>query len=105
MLTISLFQLVLEHRDHICQVLSCLQSACLTINMTKCQWGQMEVDFFSHVVGIGKVSPADCKIQAVQAFIQHKTKTQVRQFLGLTRYYLHFIQHYAEHTFSFNRGH
>ena len=73
-----------EHCDHICQVLSCLQSAVLTINTTKCQWNLTEVEFLGHVVGLRKVSSADCKIQAIQAFIQPKIKKQVRQFLGLT---------------------
>ena len=37
-----------------------------------------------HIVGNGTVSPADCKVQAVRAFPQPRTKKQVRQFLGLT---------------------
>ena len=57
-----------------------LQSLVLPSLQKKCQWGQTEVEFLGHVVGHGKVSPANCKIQAVQAFCQPKTEKQVCQF-------------------------
>ena len=45
------------------------------------------------------MSPADLKVQAVRDFQQPQTKKQIRQFLGLTGYYRHFVQNYAEHSY------
>ena len=88
-----------QHCQDITRVLSRLRSAGLTANVSKCQWGQTSCEFLGHVVGNGKVSPADLKVLAVREFPVPKTKKQVRQLLGLTGYYRRFVRNYAEHTF------
>ena len=88
-----------EHCHHIGVVLSRLQEAGLTANVSKCQWAQTQVEFLGHVVGMGKVSPADLKVKAVKDFQMPRTKKGVRQFLGLTGYYRRFIPEFAEHSF------
>ena len=89
-----------EHCLHIERVLSRLREAGLTVNVSKCQWGQTSCEFLGHVIGNGLVSPADLKVGAVRDFPVPSTKKQVRQFLGLTGYYRRFIANYAEHTFA-----
>ena len=88
-----------EHCHHIGVVLSRLQEAGLTANVSKCQWAQTQVEFLGHVVGKGIVSPAELKVRAVADFQLPKTKKGVRQFLGLTGYYRRFIPNFAEHSF------
>ena len=88
-----------QHCQDITRMLSRLRSAGLTANVSKCQWGQTSCEFLGHVVGNGKVSPADLKVLAVREFPVPKTKKQVRQLLGLTGYYRRFVRNYAEHTF------
>ena len=87
-----------EHCTHIGTVLGRLSEAGLTANVKKCQWGQTQVEFLGHVVGSGKVSPAELKVKAVRDFQMPQTKKSVRQFLGLTGYYRRFIPKYAEHS-------
>ena len=88
-----------EHCHHIGMVLGRLQQAGLTAKASKCQWAQTEVEFLGHVVGKGKVCPADLKVQAVKDFPMPRTKRGVRQFLGLTGYYRRFIPKFAEHSY------
>ena len=88
-----------EHCQHISMVLGRLKEAGLTANPKKCQWAQTEVEFLGHVVGKGKVCPADLKVQAVKDFPMPRTKKGVRQFLGLAGYYRRFIPKFAEHSF------
>ena len=88
-----------EHCQHIGVVLSRLKEAGLTANVKKCQWAQTQVEFLGHVVGKGKVCPADLKVQAVKDFPMPRTKKGVRQFLGLTGYYRRFIPKFAEHSY------
>ena len=88
-----------EHCEHISLVLSRLKKAGLTANPKKCMWAQTEVEFLGHVVGRGKVCPADLKVLALRDFPMPKTKKGVRQFLGLAGYYRRFIPDFAEHSF------
>ena len=88
-----------EHCLHIGRVLQRLSDAGLTANRAKCQWGQTQCEFLGHVVGKGRVSPAELKVGAVRSFPVPTTKHQVRQFLGLTGYYRRFVPKYAEHSF------
>ena len=88
-----------EHCYHIGVVLGRLQQAGLTAKASKCQWAQTQVEFLGHVVGKGKVCPADLKVQAVKDFPMPRTKRGVRQFLGLTGYYRRFIPKFAEHSY------
>ena len=88
-----------SHCSDIARVLGRLREAGLTANVSKCQWGQTKCEFLGHVVGEGKVCPAEPKVQAVRDFCQPQTKKQIRQFLGLTGYYRRFIKSYAEHSF------
>ena len=88
------------HCKDLARVLGRLRQAGLTVNVAKCQWGQTDCEFLGHIVGKGKVSPADLKVKAVQDFVFPRTKRQVRQFLGLTGYYRRFIPNYSEHAYN-----
>ena len=89
-----------EHCKHIECVLDRLRKAGLTANVGKCQWAQTECEFLRHVVGRGKVRPADLKVKNVRDFNIPRTKKQVKQFLGLTGYYRKFNKDFAEHSFT-----
>ena len=88
-----------EHCQHIGVVLSRLKEAGLTANTSKCQWAQTQVEFLGHIVGKGKVSPAELKVKVVADYQLPQTKKAVRQFLGLTGYYRRFIPNFSEHSF------
>ena len=89
-----------QHCLDIRTILDRLREAGLTANTKKCLWGQTHCEFLGHLVGGGMVSPAALKVEAVRQFSQPKTKTQVRQFLGLTGYYRKFVVDYAMHSYN-----
>ena len=89
-----------EHCSHISTVLSRLKQAGLTANAKKCQWGLTKVEFLGHIVGQGKVSPAELKVKSVSDFKFPETKKAVRQFLGLVGYYRRFIPNFADKSFN-----
>ena len=84
-----------EHLNHLCQVLECLQKAQLTVNMSKCQFGKIEVHYLGHVIGGGTVKPDPQKLEAVDNYPVPATKKEVRAFLGLSGYYRRFVPHFA----------
>ena len=89
-----------EHCNHISTVLGRLKQAGLTANAKKCQWGLTKVEFLGHIVGQGKVSPAELKVKSVSDFKFPETKKAVRQFLGLVGYYRRFIPNFADKSFN-----
>ena len=46
-----------EHLTHLRKVFSCLQTAKLTINVSKCQFGRNKVQYLGHVIGGGTLRP------------------------------------------------
>ncbi|GFV88298.1 retrovirus-related Pol polyprotein from transposon 17.6 [Trichonephila clavipes] len=80
-----------EHLKHLKEILERLKKANLTIKPSKCKFAQREVQYLGHVVGRGKRSPAERKIEAIRDFPIPTTKTQIRAFLALAGYYRQYI--------------
>lgn len=55
-----------NHLKHLAEVFCKLEDAGLKANMVNCQWGTGVFEFLGHVVGKGKISPAQCKTHAIQ---------------------------------------
>jgi hypothetical protein len=51
------------------------------------------------VIEDGVIKPDESKITAIQQISRLATKTQVKQFLGLTGYYADFISHYQDKAY------
>ena len=84
-----------EHLVHLQGVFTCLQTAKLTINVSKCQFGRNEVRYLGHVIGGGTVRPDPQKLEAVNNYPKPVSKKEVRAFLGLAGYYRRFVPHFA----------
>ena len=87
-----------EHVTHTNTVLERLATLGLTAKHTKCEWPKARCLYLGHKVGGGRVAPDDCKVEAVQQFLQPTTKTGVWSFLGLAGFYRRFVHHFADHS-------
>ena len=67
----------------------------LTLNLTKCSFLKSKVTYLGYDIEHGTVKPGVDKTKAVKNFPVPKTVHQIRQFLGLTGYFRHFVQNYA----------
>ena len=83
-----------EYLSHLRQVLEQLQQAGLTLKLKKCEFRTAKCTYLRHRIGCGCVRPEERKILAIKQMECPRTKN-VRKFLGMTGYYLRFIQHYA----------
>ncbi|TPX52590.1 hypothetical protein PhCBS80983_g06469 [Powellomyces hirtus] len=70
-----------KHREDVAGVLKRLENHSLYVNAGKCHWGQPEVESCGHLFSVNGMRIADSKIAA---------------FLGLTNYFLDYIERYAE---------
>jgi hypothetical protein len=87
-----------EHLCHIQLVLQKLKNVNFELNYNKCCFGSKIITFFflGHIVDYAKSQLDYKKIATVQNFPTPNTTTNVKAFLGLTRYYRRFIVGYAK---------
>lgn len=67
----------------------------LTLNFKKCYFLQTSITYLGFEIKQGTVRPGTDKIKSVEQFPTPTNVHQIRQFLGLTGYFRHFIENYA----------
>lgn len=87
---------VSEGIDNLENVLKLLQQEGLTLNLSKCSFLKTSITYLGYNIEGGKVKPGRPKVPAAIDFPTPKRVHKVRQFLGLTGYFRHFIQSYAQ---------
>ena len=81
--------------DHLDQVFRCLQKLGLTLKESKCQFGLSHVYYLGYLIGSEGIQPDPKKIEAVLAYKQPETKSEISAFFGLIGYYHKFVPFYA----------
>ncbi len=87
-----------DHICHITAVLSRLASAGLTVKKSKCCWFYSTFEFLGFVVGNGRLSIAEAKVQHLKDYKLPTTKSNLRAFLGLVTFYSRFVPNFANYT-------
>lgn len=85
--------------SHICvlaHVFARLQTASLTLNVTKCEFGHATVTYLGKQVGHGTVRPLDAKIKSIATYPAPKTKRDLQHFLGMAGYYRSFCKNFSD---------
>ena len=60
-----------------------LQSANLTVKLSKCIFGANECNYFGHCLGGGGIHPEQSKVQGILDMAVPTTNKEVRSFLGM----------------------
>lgn len=85
-----------EHIRHCEKVFDRLQKHGLTIQVPKCKFGQLEVEYLGHIVSNGTVKPDPKKVEAIHKLQPPQSPKEIQQFLGMVGYYRKFIPRFAE---------
>jgi hypothetical protein len=85
-----------SHLQHLEWVLQVLEQNELYAKLSKCSFGQREVDYLGHIVSYSGVHMDANKIRDVLEWPTPTNIKQLRGFLGLTGYYRRFIKAYAQ---------
>ena len=88
-----------EHIKHLQMVFDCLKKAGLKLNPEKCRILCSEVEYLGHKVTPCGLRPNKSNLDAVKDFPVPTNIKQLRQFLGLTSHYRHFVPNYARIAF------
>ena len=85
-----------EHLLHIKQVFQKLQSAKLSIKLSKCHFFSKEIQYLGHILSAKGIFPLPSKTQAILKMHPPTTPKQVHAFLGLVGYCRKFIKDFAK---------
>ena len=91
-------QTVEEHEINVAKVLEALRKANLFCNGAKTTLFSSEISFLGHKISAAGIHADPRKIDRILDWPQPTTATNVRGFLGLTRYIATFLPALAEHT-------
>ncbi|GJX61838.1 putative reverse transcriptase domain-containing protein [Tanacetum coccineum] len=84
-----------EHEEHLKIILGLLKKEQLYAMFSKFDFWLDFVQFLSHVIDSKGVHVDPLKIEAIKNWVAPTTPTEVRQFLGLSRYYKRFIEGFS----------
>lgn len=84
-----------EHTQHLRAILQVLRAHKLYGKLSKCTFGQPEVEYLGHVINSQGVATEPTEIEITQKWPRPKSVTELRSFLGPTGYYRRFIQNYG----------
>ena len=84
-----------EHSTHLQLVLQTLQKNQLFLKQSKCSFAQPQLEYLGHIISSKGVATDPNKISAMLHWPTPTTFTELRAFLGLTRYYRKFVKGYG----------
>ena len=82
-----------EHKRHLESVLKILAKDGLIVNESKCMFGVSEVTFCGFVIANGTIKMEPSKVAAVTTWLEPKTISELRGFLGFINFYRKFLRH------------
>lgn len=85
-----------EHLQHLHTTFQTLKEHKLYAKLSKCAFGQIEIEYLGHIINEKGVSAEEGKVSTKLAWPQPKTLKALRGFLGLTGYYRRFVKDYGK---------
>jgi hypothetical protein len=83
------------HAIHLQRVLSVLKQHHYFVKLSKCEFAQQKLEYLGHIISSVGVSTDPKKTQAMREWHVPASTTELRGFLGLTRYYRKFVKDYG----------
>ncbi|GJV72129.1 putative reverse transcriptase domain-containing protein [Tanacetum coccineum] len=85
-----------EHEEHLKAILELLKKEELYAKFSKSKFWIPKVQFLDHVIDSQGIHIDPAKIKSIKDWASPKTSTEIRQFLGLVRYYRRFIEGFSK---------
>lgn len=91
-----------QYKKHIRVVFDRLRKHGLSINASKCVFGQTHVEYLGYEISEKGSKPLNHRVEAIQRFPKPQTVTEMRRFLGIINFYRKFIKGAAKAQAALN---
>lgn len=91
-----------QHIKDVDQVLKRLREAGVTLNLEKCKWFTLEVEYLGHTITPGELHVLNKNTGALRVANFPTTKTQMNSFLGMCNVYRRFVQDFTKRARRLN---
>ncbi|GJT94087.1 putative reverse transcriptase domain-containing protein [Tanacetum coccineum] len=85
-----------KHEEHLKAILELLKKEKLYAKFSKCEFWIPKVQFLGHVIDSKGIHMDPAKIESIKDWVSPKSPMEIRQFLGLARYYRRFIEGFED---------
>lgn len=92
-----------EHRRHLRLIFERLRKYGMTINLSKCVFGQNKVRFLGHMISPEGIAPLPERVQLLRDCERPKTARDLKRFIALMNYYRRFLPGAAENQLILQR--
>lgn len=94
---------VISHRQHLEDVFKRFEQFGITINISKCSFGQKKLEFLGFEVSTTGIRPLDDKVKAIIDFPTPNTVEELRRYLGMLNFYRSHIPNAADQQAEMNK--
>ena len=84
-----------KHVEHVKTVIERLKNANLKIKLGKCEFAVRKIEYLSHIIQGGMITPNPKKVAHVKNMEPPKTIRRLKGFLGYSSYYRKYIKSYS----------
>lgn len=91
------------HKRHLEEVFKRFNAFGITINISKCCFGQEKLNFLGYEVSTEGIRPLQDKVKAICDYPRPKTVEELRRYLGMLNFYRSHIPHAAQDQAEMNK--
>ena len=84
-----------DHKRHVKMVVDRLRRNNLKIKLSKCKFAKTKIEYLSHVIENGTISPNPAKIAAVKNIKPPRNVKQLQSFIGFCSYYRKYVKNFS----------
>ena len=84
-----------DHLHRLITVFERFQEHGLKLKPSKCHFLREEITFLGHQISASRIKPGNANLKAIAELAPPKNYTGVWSFVGMTRFFWHFIKHFA----------
>nr|CAH7764203.1 unnamed protein product [Callosobruchus chinensis] len=93
-----------EHDARLNKLMETLKSNNVLLNVNKCTFRVIEVEFLGHILTRTGIKPSPSKVEAIKSFRKPENTTELRSFLGLINYVGNYVPNLATITEPLRRA-